>query len=86
MSAIELLDAHKKSISRDTWKLIEICKKIQIADSVLNIFSSKTCSHLPSSQKPPDNRSQVLAGWRKRCQFIYLQLFVVIGMIDLIET
>ena len=38
---------------------------------------------LPCSQKPPDKCRQALVGWHKGTQFIYRQLFVVIGMVDL---
>ena len=40
----------KRSISRDTSKQIEIRKKMQIADSFMNMFRTKPCSHISCIQ------------------------------------
>ena len=46
MNATEAVDLHKKIDFSRHLKVIEICKRIQIADSFLNIFRSKTCQYV----------------------------------------
>ena len=51
---------------------------------IFRVDIKKLC--LACSQKLTDKYSQALVDYRERSQFVYLQLFIAIGMVDLWKT